>query len=75
VQVSLDRELLERIDRDAEVRRNGRSAFIRTAVERQLAFEERRQVEAQLAAVKRNPGSARWPNSWITSRGRTSESR
>jgi metal-responsive CopG/Arc/MetJ family transcriptional regulator len=48
VQISLDRELLERIDRDAEVRRRGRSAFIRAAVEHYLAFKERREVEAQL---------------------------
>jgi metal-responsive CopG/Arc/MetJ family transcriptional regulator len=48
VQISLDRELLERIDRDAEVRRDGRSAFIRHAVERYLALKERREVEAQL---------------------------
>ena len=49
VQVSLDTDLLERIDRDPETRRAGRSAFIRSAVELYLDAKRRREVETRLA--------------------------
>ena len=48
VQISIDTELLRRIDHDPEARADGRSAFVRTAVEVYLAAKERREVEAQL---------------------------
>jgi metal-responsive CopG/Arc/MetJ family transcriptional regulator len=48
VQISIDAELLRRIDRDPEVRRNGRSAFIRSAVEFYLRARERRAVDAAI---------------------------
>ncbi len=51
VQVSIDTELLARIDRDPEARRRGRSAFVRTAVETYLQIKERRQVEERLQAA------------------------
>jgi metal-responsive CopG/Arc/MetJ family transcriptional regulator len=41
VQVSLDQELLRRIDRDPEARKLGRSAFIRNAVSTYLRAKER----------------------------------
>jgi metal-responsive CopG/Arc/MetJ family transcriptional regulator len=51
VQISLEIDLLERIDADAETRQLGRSAFIRAAVERYLAGKARRQVDARIAAA------------------------
>lgn len=48
VQVSIDRDLLRRIDADPEARENGRSAFIRAAVRHYLAAKERRALEARL---------------------------
>ncbi|HEY7213493.1 MAG TPA: ribbon-helix-helix protein, CopG family [Thermoanaerobaculia bacterium] len=49
VQISVETELLERIDRDPEARARGRSAFIRSAVEIYLAAKERREIEERLA--------------------------
>jgi metal-responsive CopG/Arc/MetJ family transcriptional regulator len=48
VQISIDEELLARIDEDAEAREKGRSAFIRAAVEWYLSAKERREIEARL---------------------------
>lgn len=48
VQISIDTELLERIDADPEVRQKGRSAFIRAAVHLYLAAKERRDLEARI---------------------------
>jgi metal-responsive CopG/Arc/MetJ family transcriptional regulator len=48
VQVSIDSELLQRIDRDPEARAKGRSALIRSAVELYLSAKGRREVEACL---------------------------
>ena len=49
VQISIDNELLGRIDCDPETRDKGRSAFIRSAVRLYLKAKERREVEARLA--------------------------
>jgi predicted transcriptional regulator len=49
VQISIDSELLDRIDADPETRTNGRSAFVRTAVEHYLARKRRGRIEAQIA--------------------------
>lgn len=49
VQISMEEELLERIDADPEVRERGRSAFIRSAVELYLAVRARRRTEEQIA--------------------------
>ena len=49
VQVSIDSDLLTRIDNDPEARERGRSAFIRSAVELYLAAKGRRAIESQLA--------------------------
>jgi metal-responsive CopG/Arc/MetJ family transcriptional regulator len=51
VQISIDRELLARIDSDPEVRERGRSAFVRSAVRLYLRAKERRDVDARLAAA------------------------
>ena len=45
VQVSIDKELLRRIDADPEARREGRSAFIRSAVRLYLEARRRREVD------------------------------
>jgi metal-responsive CopG/Arc/MetJ family transcriptional regulator len=51
VQISLDTELLRRIDSDPEVRARGRSAFVRSAVETYLHARRRREIDAQIAAA------------------------
>lgn len=51
VQISIDTALLERVDKDPETRREGRSAFVRKAIEGYLAVKERREVEARIAAA------------------------
>jgi hypothetical protein len=45
VQLSIDEDLLRRIDRDPEARRLGRSAFVRAAVRLYLEAKERRGVD------------------------------
>jgi metal-responsive CopG/Arc/MetJ family transcriptional regulator len=49
VQISVDTDLLDRIDRDPEVQERGRSAFIRSAVELYLAAKRRRAIDDQIA--------------------------
>ena len=56
VQISIDNELLRRIDADPETRKRGRSAFIRSAIELYLTAKERRAIEAQI--VKAYSGRA-----------------
>jgi predicted transcriptional regulator len=51
VQISLDVELLERVDADPETRERGRSAFVRTAIERYLAARARQRLDAQITAA------------------------
>ena len=53
VQISLDTDLLERIDADPETQARGRSAFVRSAIERYLRTKKRQQVDAQIAASYR----------------------
>lgn len=48
LQISIDRELLKRIDADPETRDKGRSAFIRSAVQLYFKVKERREIEALL---------------------------
>jgi len=48
VQISIDSDLLRRIDRDPETRQKGRSAFIRAAVELYLTAKRRQRVESEL---------------------------
>jgi len=49
VQISIDLELLRRIDADPEARDHGRSAFVRAAVRAYLAAKERRETETRIA--------------------------
>jgi len=48
VQVSIDTQLLERIDRDPETRERGRSAFLRSAAEMYLAAKKRRGIDLRI---------------------------
>jgi metal-responsive CopG/Arc/MetJ family transcriptional regulator len=45
VQVSIDVELLARIDADPETKERGRSAFLRSAAELYLSAKERRAID------------------------------
>lgn len=58
VQVSIDHELLERIDADPEVRERGRSAFVRSAVELYLKAKERREIDEQIERGYRGQADA-----------------
>lgn len=58
VQISLDSELLERIDADPETRVRGRSAFVRAAVERYLAAKKRRDIDRRIAEAYRGQADA-----------------
>ena len=49
VQISMNTDLLRRIDRDPEVRKRGRSAFVRSAVELYLKAKRRRDVDRVIA--------------------------
>jgi len=51
VQVSIDTELLRRIDRDPETKARGRSAFIRSAVSSYLEAKRRKNVDAAIRAA------------------------
>lgn len=51
VQVSIDLDLLQRIDSDPETRENGRSAFIRSAVSSYLREKRRREVDSAIGAA------------------------
>jgi metal-responsive CopG/Arc/MetJ family transcriptional regulator len=48
VQVSIDQELLDRIARDPEAKRIGRSAFIRAALRVYLEARRRRALDEQI---------------------------
>ena len=49
VQISIDAELLRRLDEDPEAQQAGRSALVRSAVHVYLAAKRRQAIEAQLA--------------------------
>ena len=51
VKVSIDIELLRRIDADPETREKGRSAFVRSAVSRYLDAKRRREIDAAIRAA------------------------
>jgi metal-responsive CopG/Arc/MetJ family transcriptional regulator len=57
VQISLDAELLRRIDSDPEARQKGRSAFVRSAVLLYLEAKRKQQVDASIrrAFAARDP--------------------
>lgn len=49
IQISMDTDLLHRIDQEPEVQERGRSAFIRSAVELYLAAKQRRTIDDRIA--------------------------
>jgi metal-responsive CopG/Arc/MetJ family transcriptional regulator len=49
VQISMDANLLQRIDKDPEAREKGRSAFLRSAASFYLAAKRRRAVDDAIA--------------------------
>ena len=51
VQVSIDLELLRRIDADPETREKGRSAFVRSAVSSYLAAKQRKAIDRAIGAA------------------------
>ena len=51
VQISLEPDLLERIDRDPETLEKGRSAFIRNAVRSYFRSKERAAIDARIRAA------------------------
>ena len=73
VQISLDTKLLDRIDRDPQTKKQGRSAFIRDAVLLYLEAKRRREVDAHIRSafggrdaelledVERMLGGQAWP--------------
>ncbi len=48
IQISIDTDLLRRIDRDREVKERGRSAFVRSAVELYLEAKRRRWIDSEI---------------------------
>lgn len=58
VQISMDTELLRQVDTDPQTRAQGRSAFVRSAIEFYLAAKGRRRIEAQLAKAYAGRASA-----------------
>ncbi len=48
VQISIDADLLRRIDSDPETREKGRSAFVRSAVSSYLEAKRRRDVDTAI---------------------------
>lgn len=51
IQISIDEELLEKIDQDPEATERGRSAFLRAAVSFYLAAKEKREVDHRITAA------------------------
>lgn len=73
VQVSIDEDLLKKIDRDPETRRSGRSAVVRSALRLYLEAKRRRGVDAairraysgeaneMLGEIEELMGAQEWP--------------
>jgi metal-responsive CopG/Arc/MetJ family transcriptional regulator len=51
VQISIDVDLLRRIDADPETREQGRSAFVRSAVSSYLEAKRRRDVDTAIRSA------------------------
>ncbi len=50
-QVSIDVDLLRRVDAQPETRQRGRSAFVRSAIESYLRTKERREIDEAISAA------------------------
>ena len=51
VQVSIDVELLRRVDAEPETRKRGRSAFVRSAIESYLRAKRRREMDEAISTA------------------------
>lgn len=51
VQISIEVDLLRRVDAEPETRKRGRSAFVRSAIETYLRAKERLKVDEAIAAA------------------------
>ena len=51
VQISMDTDLLRRVDALPETRRHGRSAFVRTAIESYLRRRKRREIDRAITSA------------------------
>jgi metal-responsive CopG/Arc/MetJ family transcriptional regulator len=58
VQVSIDVELLRRVDAQDETRQRGRSAFIRSAIESYLRARKRREIDKAITTAFRAQSDA-----------------
>jgi metal-responsive CopG/Arc/MetJ family transcriptional regulator len=56
IRISLDRDLLARIDRDPQARKEGRSALIRDAVTLYLEAKRRKEIDAQIRRAYQGHG-------------------
>jgi metal-responsive CopG/Arc/MetJ family transcriptional regulator len=51
VQISIDVELLQRVDAEPETREHGRSAFVRSAIESYLRAKKRREIDKAISTA------------------------
>jgi metal-responsive CopG/Arc/MetJ family transcriptional regulator len=51
VQISIDVELLRRVDAQPETREHGRSAFVRSAIESYLRARKRREIDEAISSA------------------------
>jgi len=51
VQVSIDVDLLRRVDAQPETRKRGRSAFVRAAIETYLRAKKRREIDEAISTT------------------------
>lgn len=58
VQISMDTDLLRRVDSHPEVRERGRSAFVRSALELYLKAKERREIDENLTRAYQGEADA-----------------
>ena len=58
VQVSIDVELLRRVDAQPETRKRGRSAFVRSAIESYLRAKKRREIDEAISTAFGNDADA-----------------
>ena len=59
VQISLDKKLLAKVDRDPQTKKEGRSAFMRAAIEHYLADKRRREIDEQIRRAYSDPAAVR----------------
>ena len=58
VQISIDVELLRRVDAQPETRKRGRSAFVRSAIESYLRAKKRREIDESISSSFREDAEA-----------------